>query len=96
MWLDHSRLAAISQRGIEQPPTLVIEILSPSTVGADRGVKRTLYRRNRVTWLWLVDPDARAIEVYRDDEPVTIAHGAEPIDVPPFEDLALIVDDLWR
>ena len=95
VWLEPSRVGAISRRGIEQPPTLVIEILSPSTAGVDRGIKRTLYRRNRVTWLWLVDPDARAIEVYRDDAPVTIASGAEPMDVPPFEELALRIDALW-
>ena len=48
-----------------------------------------------MTWLWLVDPDARAIEVYRDDELVIIASGAEALGVPPFENLALVVDTLW-
>ena len=36
--LDATRLA-LSRRGVEGPPTLVVEILSPSTKTKDRGVK---------------------------------------------------------
>ncbi len=42
-------------------PMLAIEVLSPSTVRADRLVKRRLFQRNGVEF-WMVDLDARLIE----------------------------------
>jgi Uma2 family endonuclease len=48
---------------------LAVEILSPSTQGIDRGVKRTLYVEQGVPEYWIVDVDARAIEVWRADDP---------------------------
>jgi Uma2 family endonuclease len=52
----------ISQRGIEGPPDLVVEVLSPSTAARDRAGKAQLYARYGVRHYWLVDPDARRIE----------------------------------
>jgi len=95
VWLDPSRLQAISRRGIEGPPSLVIEALSPSTARIDRVDKRALYLRYGVTWLWLVDSDTRTLEVYHDDERVLVASGPEPADLPPFEQLGLVVESLW-
>ena len=55
----------ISARGIEGPPTLVVEVLSPSTSSIDRGVKAQLYSRFDVPYYWIVDPDGRTIEAYQ-------------------------------
>ncbi|MGH7617733.1 MAG: Uma2 family endonuclease [Gemmatimonadaceae bacterium] len=41
---------------------LAVEVLSPSTVRADRVHKRTLYREEDVREYWIVDLDARTIE----------------------------------
>jgi len=43
---------------------LAVEILSPSSVRADRFTKRRLYQDRRVATYWVVDADARAIEVW--------------------------------
>ena len=48
---------------IQGAPDLVIEILSPSTAGRDRTLKRALYARYGVQEYWLVDPDTRTITV---------------------------------
>ena len=48
---------------VQGAPDLVVEILSPSTAGRDRTLKRSLYARHGVGEYWLVDPD---------DEPVTV------------------------
>ncbi len=45
-------------------PDLVIEILSPGTRERDRTLKRHLYARYGVRELWLVDPEARTVEVF--------------------------------
>src|SRR5712692_4752316 len=54
----------VSARGIEGAPTLVVEILSPATAQTDRHTKRELYARFGVPCYWIVDPEARAIEMY--------------------------------
>ena len=43
---------------------LAVEVLSPSTARADRFTKRRLYQEHGVALYWLVDPEARAIEVW--------------------------------
>jgi Uma2 family endonuclease len=50
---------------VEGTPDLVIEILSSTTSNRDRGLKLKAYARHGVTQYWIVDPDQRAIEVYR-------------------------------
>jgi Uma2 family endonuclease len=46
------------------PPDLVVEVLSQSTEGRDRGVKKDAYEADGVREYWLVDPQARTVEVY--------------------------------
>jgi Uma2 family endonuclease len=45
-------------------PDLIVEILSPSTAGYDRGVKFDIYEKYGVREYWLVDPQAKFMEVY--------------------------------
>ena len=59
---------SILQDWIRGAPDLVIEVLSPSSTLIDRGPKLKAYARFGVPEYWIVDPDARAIEVYRQAE----------------------------
>jgi Uma2 family endonuclease len=43
---------------------LVVEILSPSSTRADRFTKRRLYQEVGVPLYWMVDADAKAVEVW--------------------------------
>ena len=99
VYLDTARLDAAHMRGIEGPPTLAVEILSPSTAATDRGRKRELYARYGVPYLWLVDSDARALEAYAlgagGYRLAGLASGTGPIDLPPFTDLGLVPVSLW-
>ncbi|MEZ4457428.1 MAG: Uma2 family endonuclease [Gemmatimonadales bacterium] len=45
-------------------PRLVVEVLSPSTARFDRITKRRRYQRSGVATYWIVDLDARLVEVW--------------------------------
>ena len=49
-------------------PSLVVEVLSPSTQRRDVGDKRQLYLDAKVPEYWVVDPDAKTIRVVRPGE----------------------------
>ncbi|HEY0097110.1 MAG TPA: Uma2 family endonuclease, partial [Archangium sp.] len=46
-------------------PDWVCEVISPSTRALDRKAKPPVYARAGVRHLWLVDPDAHTLEVFR-------------------------------
>ena len=48
-------------------PRLVVEVLSPSTARYDRVTKRRRYQRSVVPNYWIVDCDARVVEVWTPD-----------------------------
>src|SRR5262245_52490577 len=53
----------------ELAPDWVCEVLSPGTMAHDRGAKMPVYAREGVAFVWLVDPSARLLEVFRLDGP---------------------------
>jgi Uma2 family endonuclease len=66
-------------RPIRDAPDIAVEVLSPGTAANDRGRKRRLFARYGVREFWIVDPRARAIEVYRlqDDAYVLAARATD-------------------
>jgi Uma2 family endonuclease len=76
VFVRKDRVEIVSDRGLEGAPDLVVEVLSPGTAKRDRGIKRERYRHFGVREYWVVDPDARRIEISRvtDD-------GEEPIQI---------------
>jgi len=99
VYLDTTRLSIVSDRGIEGPPTLVVEILSPTTTLIDRSTKLQLYARHGIPYYWIVDPESRSVEMYTLSEGgyqlATRAAGPEAVFLPPFPDLALVPASLW-
>ena len=64
IFIRAERLSLVSHRGIEGPPDLAVEVLSPTTETQDRGAKLQLYARHGILHYWLIDPDARRVEAY--------------------------------
>src|SRR5437867_5303679 len=58
------REAIVTERAIEGPPDLAVEILSPWSDRRDRVAKAALYARYGIRHYWIVDPEARTLEVY--------------------------------
>ena len=98
VYIDGTRQSLVARRGIEGPPTLAVEVLSPSTTVIDRRTKMQLYAAHRVPYYWIVDIEARAIEAYhlreeRYDLAVRLERSATAL--PPFPDLALDPASIW-
>ncbi len=58
-------IARITDKNVQGPPDLVIEILSPGTAARDRDLKRKRYEHFGVREYWLVDPDRNTVEILR-------------------------------
>jgi Uma2 family endonuclease len=63
VFVSNGRSSIVTERAIEGPPDLIVEILSPSTSRRDRGIKAKLYHRFGVAHYWLVDPVRRRLEI---------------------------------
>ncbi|MBI2898418.1 MAG: Uma2 family endonuclease [Deltaproteobacteria bacterium] len=80
--------AFLDQNPIVRVPDWCCEVLSPTTERDDRRLKLPLYADQGVTWTWLVDPEARIVEVHESRDrvavPVTEAKGDSVAELPPF------------
>jgi Uma2 family endonuclease len=66
VFFEHTRRHLIDLRkAIRVAPDLAVEVLSPGTARIDRGKKMRMFAKFGVREYWLVDPDAKTIEVYR-------------------------------
>jgi len=74
-------------------------VISPRSQRIDRERKLPIYARERVTNVWLVDPLARMIEVYRLDGEsyrlLVTRGGVDSVRLEPFEALELELAALW-
>ncbi|GAB3917260.1 Uma2 family endonuclease [Larkinella terrae] len=56
---------------MEHPaPDLIVEVLSPTTTGRDRGIKFEDYAAHGVREYWMIDPVRQSLEQYKLDEAV--------------------------
>ena len=80
-------------------PDWVCEVLSPSTGRHDRTKKLPIYARASVAHLWLIDPLAQTLEVYRLDAGFWLllaTHGGDdPVRAEPFEAAVVELSRLW-
>ena len=92
--------AQISARGIEGPPLLVVEVLSPSSKKRDRKLKAARYAELGVPHCWIVDPEARTLECFRarsDAYELVIRGGGDcRLEHPGWDGLTLELAALWK
>jgi Uma2 family endonuclease len=85
--------------GFTLAPDWVCEVLSPSTSRLDRTAKLPVYAREGVRHVWLVDAEARTLEVFRLEgtrySPLVTHTGTARVRAEPFEALELELAALW-
>jgi len=67
----------LTDKNVQGPPALVVEILSKGTRKTDEQVKPRLFERGGVREYWLVDPDLDLVRVFRRQEDGSLPHVAE-------------------
>jgi Uma2 family endonuclease len=77
----------IEKKYLDFAPTIIVEILSPSTALNDRGLKFEIYEKQKVKYYLIVDPQFKKIEVYE-----LLNNKYEPVAVNP-SSYNFILDD---
>lgn len=73
---DKSKLDGKSCKGV---PDMIIEVLSPSSLGRDKVLKFNKYQKAGVLEYWIVDPEGRNVTVHvlKNGEYMSKAYGDE-------------------
>lgn len=103
VWIRRARLAeATDEKGhLRLAPDLVVEVLSPGRVNErrDREVKLALYSRRGAQEYWIVDWEARLVDVYRrGQEGLQLAvtlRGEDVLTSPLLPGFSCPVANLW-
>lgn len=94
-YVSKARRSVLTKQGAQGSPDLVVEILSPKTAKLDKGVKREVYARTGIVEMWIVDPSAKQIAVYRFavqiDAPVATYGVGQKLESPLFPGLKVEV-----
>lgn len=100
-FVRRERLDILATRAVQEPPDLVVEVLSPTTRHRDLpgGQKWKMYQRAGVPHYWLVDTDAHTVTQYvlvagRYGEPVTL-HPGDILTSPLFPGITRDVASLF-
>jgi len=100
LFVGQERSHLITDRGVEGPPDLVVEILSGATEARDRREKFQLYFLFGISEYWIIDPEGKTLETYRRApdryELIRTLHPPDTLDPPQFPGLTLRLEDLWR
>ncbi|HXJ19173.1 MAG TPA: Uma2 family endonuclease [Polyangia bacterium] len=84
----------------ELPPDWLCEVLSPSTARVDRAKKMRHYATAKVQHVWLLDPLATTLEVFRLDAGgwlrIEAYAGDEKVRAEPFDAVELDLSTLWE
>jgi Uma2 family endonuclease len=80
-------------------PDWVCEILSPSTARVDRVRKMPLFAAHGIPHLWLIDPFAKTLEVFRLQSGkwfmLTAFAEDDKVRAEPFQEIEIDLANLW-
>jgi Uma2 family endonuclease len=80
-------------------PDWVCEVISPSSVSVDRGKKMRIYGEFGVSWMWLIDPMSRVLEVLTLTDGsfkyVATYTGEDVVHAEPFPAAEIDLGSIW-
>ncbi len=89
----------VKEARIDGPPTLVVEVLSPSSRRKDRLQKLRTYQKAGVQHYWIVNPEEKTLECFalRDGTYALLAAGMDEdvVEYPDFAGLSIDLKALW-
>ena len=77
LFVAGDQLGILTEKNVQGPPALVIEVLSRRTRKRDAQIKRRLFERSGVREYWLVDPELDLVQVFQSAEQGVMVRVAE-------------------
>lgn len=74
LFLAQAHLDRLKKTNLDGPADLVVEIISPESIGRDRGDKFYEYQAAAIPEYWLIDPDTQRAEIYQLDARLLPTH----------------------
>ena len=100
LFVSNARKSLLALEGVRGGPDLCVEVLSARSRELDCRIKRRLYAKHGVIEYWIVDPDARTVEVYRLQEdakrPVATFREDDTLTSSMFPGLELRLPELFE
>jgi len=100
IYLSSANKSAVTKRGVEKSPDLIIEVISPSNSHVDRYTKKEAYARIRVKEYWIIDPGNETIEIFSSanqmEQPVFFLAEAGTVYSPLLPSLAFELSEIWN
>ncbi|MFP4229061.1 MAG: Uma2 family endonuclease [Salinivenus sp.] len=100
LYVAPDRVDQIKEQEIDGPPTLIVEVASPSTSHLDAFDKKQLYESHGVREYWIVDPETETVEVYTAGDEGYILHqrrvAAGTTASALLDDFSVDLEDLFR
>lgn len=101
MMIHRSRLHIVTTRGIEGPPDLVVEILSPGSRNRDKVIKMKSYAKHGVQEYWIIDTESRTLERYRHDNSElfvlqNLFEGDDRVDSAMLPSVSFVLSDIFK
>jgi Uma2 family endonuclease len=99
LFISKEHAGIIGENNTTGAPDLVVEILSEGTKSKDLRIKRKVYGKYGVLEYWIVDPEAKAIEVLTRSKTGYMSAGLFPstsiLSSPLFPDLRLNLAEIF-
>ncbi|MBY0435809.1 MAG: Uma2 family endonuclease, partial [Cyclobacteriaceae bacterium] len=95
---DHQK-DFITTRGIEGPPLIVVEIISPTNSYTDRNQKKKRYLEFGIGEYWIIDPANKTLEIYTpasgEEVPVVYLAGKGEVQSTVVKGLSINLKDIF-
>lgn len=99
-WKKERYPRSVETNWIAVSPDWVCEVLSPGTMRTDKIKKMPLYVRHNVGHIWLVDPVARMVEIFRLESGrwvvVAVYADHDRMRAEPFQEIEINLYDIWQ